>query len=128
MDKRQAIYQNSYIVAGIMFPSAFFVLVNHLQTVIMDILLINQGNIHGSAVLADEILHMILLNLTGLFHDSVVVIRNFMFEKTVPFFVGKAILIEPFQLPTEIVNQSIFAVNGHIFVTLFHQYFNESLF
>ena len=128
MDKRQAVYQNGHIVAGIMFPTAFFVLVNHLQTIIVDILLINQGDIHGSAVLTGEILHMILLNLTGLFHDSVVVIGNFMLEKAIPFFVGKAILIEPLQLPAEIVDQSIFAVNGHVFVTLFHQHFNESMF
>ena len=128
MDKRQAVYQNGHIVAGIMFPATFFVLVDHLQTVIVDILFINQGDIHGSAVLTGEILHMIFLNFTGLFHDSVVVIGNFMFEKAIPFFVGKAILIEPLQLFAEIVDQSIFAVNGHIFVTLFHQHFNESLF
>ena len=111
-----------------MFPAVFFVLVHHLQTVIVDILLINQGDIHGSAVLTGKVLHMILLNLTGLFHDSIVVIGNFMFEKAVPFFVGKAILIEPLQLHAEIVDQSIFAVNSNVFVTLFHQHFNECLF
>ena len=34
-----------------MFPTVFFILVNHLQTVIVDILFINQEDIHGSAVL-----------------------------------------------------------------------------
>ena len=96
MNQRQTIYQNSYIISGIMLSSRFFILVNYLQSVIMDVLFVNQGDVHGSPVLTSQVLHIIFLNFSGLFHDTLIGIGNLAFEKAVPFLIRKLIVIEYF--------------------------------
>ena len=69
MDQRQAIHQNGHIIPGIVAAAALLILVDDLQEVVVDVLLVDEGNIHGCAVLAGEVLHKIFLDHPGLFHD-----------------------------------------------------------
>ena len=128
MDQRQAIHQNGHIVPGIVAAAALLILVDDLQEVVVDVLLVDEGNIHGCAVLAGEVLHKIFLDHPGLFHDAIVGVGQLGLEKAVPFPVGKAEMIEPFQLAAEIGHQVRLAVDGHIFVTLLPQHLDEGRF
>ena len=128
MDQRQTIHQNGHIVPGIVAAAALLILVDDLQEVVVDVLLVDEGNIHGCAVLAGEVLHKIFLDHPGLFHDAIVGVGQLGLEKAVPFPVGKAEMIEPFQLAAEIGHQVRLAVDGHIFVTLLPQHLDEGRF
>ena len=74
------------------------------------------------------LLHKIFLDDTGLFHNAIVGVGQFGLEKAVPFPVGKAEMIEPFQLAAEIGHQVRLAVDGHIFIALLPQHLDEGRF
>ena len=66
MNQRQTVYQNRDIIAIIIVAAVLHILVNDLQAVIVDILLIQQRDVDGGAVLPRQILNVILLNAAGL--------------------------------------------------------------
>ena len=96
MNQRQTIDQNRHIISGIMCSAAFFILIDYLQPVVVNVLFVNQGDIHGSAVLTGQVLHIIFLNFSGLFYDALIGIGNLAFEKAVPFLIRKLIAVQQF--------------------------------
>ena len=96
MNQRQTIDQNRHIISGIMCSAAFFILIDYLQPVVVNVLFVNQGDIHGRVVLTGQVLHIIFLNFSGLFHDSLIGIGNLAFEKAVPFLIRKLIVVQQF--------------------------------
>ena len=94
----------------------------------MNVLLVDQGDVHGGAVFSDQVLNMILLNLSGLFHDALVLIGNLILEEAVPLLVGETELIESFQLAAKVLNQSRFIVDGDILIALLGQHPDKSGF
>lgn len=79
-----------------MFSGCFLILVDNLQSVIVDVLFVNQRDVHGSPVLTSQILHIIFLNFSGLFHDAPIGISNLAFEKAVPFLIRKLIVVQQY--------------------------------
>lgn len=131
MHKRQAVDQHGYIISVIV-PCAsrrgHLVLVDDLQAVIVDVLLVDQHDIAGCAVIAFEHLHMIFLNLAGLFHNMLHGIGHSLGKKAVPFTIGKGIVIQQLQLAAQVGNQILFSVNGKIDIALLLQMANQLLF
>ena len=96
MNQRQTVHQNGNIISGIMFSDCFLILVDNLQSVIVDVLFVNQRDVHGSPVLTGQVLHIIFLNFSGLFHDALIGVGNLAFEKAVPFLIRKLIVVQQF--------------------------------
>ena len=96
MNQRQTIHQNSYIISGIMLSGTFLILIDDLQPVVVDVLFVNQGDVHGRTVLTGQVLHIIFLNFSGLFHDALIGVGNLAFEKAIPFLIRKLIVVQQF--------------------------------
>ena len=79
MNQRQTVYQNRDIIAVIIVAAVFHILVDNLQTVVVDVLFIQQRNIDRRAVLAGQVLNVVLLDAAGLFFDAIVCVGNLMY-------------------------------------------------
>lgn len=81
MNQRQTVYQNRDIIAVIIVAAILHILVNDLQAVVVDVLFIQQRDIDRRAVLAGQILNVILLDAAGLFFDAIVRVGDFILKK-----------------------------------------------
>ena len=131
MNERKSIDQNSNIISVIVLGSPCgtnHVLVDDLQEVIMDIFLINDGDVLGRTIITLKNLNIILLNLTGLLHDSFIGIGNGVCEEAFPLILREVIIIQFFQLKAQIGNQIFFSMDLQIFISLFTEQAYEFLF
>ena len=104
------------------------ILVDDLQTVIVDIFLVDQRDVLSRSIVTTQIPDMILLYLPGLFHDVFIRICYGIVEEVLPFCIGKDIMVQFLQLPAEITNQITLRVNRKVFIALFTQHADEFLF
>ena len=131
MHQREAVDQNSHVIAVIMLCAlclADLILIDDLQEIIVDVLLINQRDVLGCAIIPLQYLHIIFLNFAGLFHNALIGVGNAIAEKPLPFVIRKLIAVQPFQLLAEIFNQLRFRMERKVFISLRTQHFNEFLF
>lgn len=126
MNERQTVDQDCDVIAGVMRSAAFLILVDDLQTVVVDVLFVDQGDVLGRPVLTNQVLDKIFLNLSGLLDNALGCIGDLAFEKAVPFLVREAIVVQQFQLLAEIGNERIRIVNHHVLIALFAQHLDES--
>ena len=124
MNQRKAVDQNRHIVAVIM-PCAvclfYLILVDDLQAVVVDILLVDQRDIFGAAIIPVQHLHIVFLNLPGLFGNMLVGVGNYITEKLLPLRIGKLVVVQLFQLAAEVSNQFILGMQRQIGVALLAQ-------
>ena len=111
-----------------MISGPFFILIDDLQTVVVDILLVNQIDVLSSAIFASQVLYIVFLNLTSLFHDAFVGIGNLGFEEGFPFFIREAVLVKTFKLFAKVKYKIFFVVNGYVLIALFAKHFDEGCF
>ena len=98
-----------------------FILVDDLQTVIVDVLFVDQRDIFGTAVIPMQHLHVIFLNLPGLFGNMFVGVGNYITEKLPPLCIRKLVVVQLFQLAAEVGNQFIFGMQRQIGIALLTQ-------
>ena len=124
MNQRKAVDQNRHIVAVIM-PCAvclfYLILVDDLQAVVMDVLFIDQCDIFGTAIIPVQYLHIVFLNLLGLFRNMLVGVGNYITEKLLPLRIGKLVVVQLFQLTAEVSNQFILGMQRQIGIALLAQ-------
>ena len=124
MNQRKAVDQNRHIVAIIM-PRAvclfYLILVDDLQAVVVDVLLVNQRDVFGAAIISVQHLHIIFLNLPGLFRNMLVGVGNYITEKLPPLRIGKLVVVQLFQLAAEVGNQFILGMQRQIGIALLAQ-------
>ena len=124
MNQRKAVDQNRHIVAVIM-PCAvclfYLILVDDLQAVVMDVLLVDQRDIFGAAIIPVQHLHIVFLNLPGLFGNMLVGVGNYITEKLPPLRIGKLVVVQLFQLAAEVGNQFILGMQRQVGITLLAQ-------
>ena len=124
MNQRKAVDQNRHIVAVIM-PCAvclfYLILVDDLQAVVVDILLVDQRDIFGASIIPVQHLHIVFLNLPGLFGNMLVGVGNYITEKLLPLRIGKLVVVQLFQLAAEVSNQFILGMQRQIGITLLAQ-------
>ena len=92
MYQRQAIDQNGHVVAVVVacpLRLAYLILVDDLEAVVVDVFLVNEGDILGGAVVPPEHLHKVLLDLPGLFHNMLVGVGDGVGEEPLPLAVGE---------------------------------------
>ena len=94
MDQGQAVDKNRHIIARIVAAARFLILVHHLQTVVMYILFIKQGDVLARAVITVQNLYMIFLNRPCFGLNTLVHIGNGFFEESIPFPVRKCIVVQ----------------------------------
>ena len=124
MNQRKAVDQNRHIVAVIMPCTVclfYLVLIDDLQTVIVDVLFVDQRDIFGTAVIPMQHLHVIFLNLPGLFGNMLVGVGNYITEKLPPLCVRKPVVVQLFQLAAEVGNQFILGMQRQIGIALLTQ-------
>ena len=124
MNQRKAVDQNRHIIAVIM-PCAvclfYLILVDDLQAVVVDVLLVDQRDIFGAAIIPVQYLHIVFLNLPGLFGNMLVGVGNYITEKLPPLRIGKLVVVQLFQLAAEVSNQFIFGMQRQIGIALLAQ-------
>ena len=128
MDKGQTVHQNGHVIAGIVAALVLLILVDDLQAVVMDVLFVDELNIFRCSVIPTQYLYMVGLDGSGFFHNALIGIGKGFRKETLPFPIGKGVVIEKFQLVSEIFNQARFTVNGKIFISLRFQQVDEFLF
>lgn len=94
------------------------VLVDDLETVVVDILLVDEGDIFGGAVIPPEHLHEVLLDLPGFLHDMLVGVSNSVGEEPLPLAVGKLVVVQGLQLAAQIGDEVGFLMNLQILIAL----------
>ena len=90
MNQWESINKNRHIITIIMLCAlrcANNVLVDDLETVVMNVLLVNERNILAASIIACQNLNVIFLNLASLFNNVFVRIRNNCTEKSLPFII-----------------------------------------
>ena len=124
MNQRKAVDQNRNIVAVIM-PCAvclfYLILVDDLQAVVMDVLFVDQRDVFGAAIIPVQHLHIVFLNLQGLFGNVLVGVGNYITEKLLPLRIGKLVVVQLFQLAAEVGNQFILGMQRQIGIALLAQ-------
>ena len=87
----------------------------------MDVLLVDQRDIFGAAIIPVQYLHIVFLNLPGLFRNMLVGVGNYITEKLPPLRIGKVVVVQLFQLAAEVSNQFILGMQRQIDITLLAQ-------
>ena len=116
--ERETVDQDRHIIAGVVLPLALLVLVEHLEAVVVDVSLVQQVDIFGGSAVLPQHLHVVALDLAGFLHDPLVGTRDAVLEKTLPFRVGKAVVVQQFQLAAQIGDQGGLIRDGEIFIPL----------
>ena len=121
MNQRQTVYQNRDIIAVIIVAAVLHILVNDLQAVVVDVLLVDQRDIFGAAIIPVQHLHIVFLNLPGLFRNMLVGVGNYITEKLPPLRIRKLVVVQLFQLAAEVGNQFILGMQRQIGIALLAQ-------
>lgn len=103
------------------------ILVDHLQTVVVDVLLVNQIDVLDGSIVTVEQLNVIFLNDGGLILNVVVPVRYPAIEKLLPFRVCELVIIHLFELSSEVLYQLLLCVEGKVFIRLHLQLLDERL-
>lgn len=124
MDKREAVDEHGHVIAVVVLRAVVFgdyVLIGDLQTVVVDVLFVDQRDIFRTSVIAPQNLHIVLLNFAGLFRNAVIGVGNALGKEPLPFDVGKAVVVQHFQLCAQVGNQLRLAVNRLVLIALLCQ-------
>ena len=97
---------------------AYLILIDDLEAVVVDVFLVNEGNILGSTVVPAEHLHEVFLNLTGFFHDMLVGVGNGIVKELLPLAVAELVTVQRFQLTAQIGDEVGFLMNLQILIAL----------
>ena len=101
----------------------YLILVDDLQSVVMDVLLVDQRNVFGASIIPVQ--HLLtffpILNLPGLLGNVLVGVGNYITEKLPPLRIGKLVVVQLFQLAAEVGNQFILGMQRQIGVALLAQ-------
>ena len=128
MYQRQAVDQHRHIVAVVVLGPLLLVhliLVDDLEAVVVDVLLVDEGDIFGGTIIPPEHLHKVLLNLLGLFHDMLVGVGDGVGEESLPLAVGKLVAVQGLQLTAQVGNEVGLLMDLQILIALLGEQVDE---
>ena len=131
MNKRKAVYQNSYVVAVIMpraLRGADCILIDDLQAVVMNVVAVNERDVFRQAVVAPQHLNIVFLNLRRLLRNAVIGVGNNRAEKSRPLAVAELVTIKLLKLPAQVCNQFLLRVNRDIIIAALAKNVNKFFF
>ena len=97
MNKGQPIDQHGDIVTIVVSCPVFRaddILIDYLQTVIMDVFPVNERDVFGHTVIAFQHLNVVFLDFRRFFYDAVIGIGDRTCKKTLPLGIAELIMIE----------------------------------
>ena len=118
MYQRQAVDEDGHVVTRVVVARSLLVLVEHLQTVVVDVLFVQQVDVFGRAAVLPQHLHMIELNPSRLFQNPVVCARDAVPKEARPLAVRESVVVQPLQLAAEVGDERGFVVDLQIFIPL----------
>lgn len=124
VNKRKAVDEHGHVIAVVVLRAVVFgdyVLIGDLQTVVVNVLFVNQRDIFRTSVIAPQNLHIVLLHFAGLFRNAVVGIGDALGKEPLPFAVGKAVVVQRFKLRAQVGDQLRLAVNRLVLIALLCQ-------
>ena len=124
VNKRKAVDEHGHIIAVVVLRAVVFgdyVLIGDLQTVVVNVLFVNQRDIFRTSVIAPQDLHIVLLHFAGLFRNAVVGVGNALGKEPLPFAVGKMIVVQRFELCAQVGDQLRLAMNRLVLIALLCQ-------
>ena len=128
MDHWKSINQYRHIIA-VAVPRSFVladgILVDDLKKIVMDVLLVDQGDVLGGTVITFQDLDKVFLDLSGLLNDMVVRICQCILKEPVPFGIGEGIAVQDLQFLPEIRNQLCLRMDRKVFIALFGEHTDE---
>src|SRR3989344_2269265 len=102
MHQRQAVYQYRHVIAVGALSLIRRVLIDHLQTIIVNIVLFEEVYIFYRTVLARQVLDVVFLNSCCLFFNALIRVGKLTCKETVPLGIGECKTIKLLQLQTEV--------------------------
>ena len=90
--------------------------------------LVDETDVLRRAVVALEILNIVLLDFARFLDDALVCIRDVLREKSLPLRIGKRIVVEPFELRAQIACERVGIANLEIGIALPAEQMNELRF
>ena len=127
MNQRQAVDQDRHVVA-VRVRARDLVLVDDLQSVVVDVLLVDQADVLRGAVVALEDLDVVLLNPRGLLDDPLVLAGDLLREEALPLAVGELDFVQRLKLRPEVRNERGVAVDRQVLVGLAFELLDERRF
>ena len=128
MYQGQAVDQHRHIVAVVV-PGAlllaYLILVDDLKAVVVDILLVDKGDVFGGAVIPSEHLHEVLLDLPGLLHDVLVGVGDGVGEEPLPLAVGELVTVQGLQLAAQVGDEVGLLVDLQVLIALLGEQLDE---
>ena len=121
MYQRQAVDEDGHVVARVVIACGLLVLVEHLQSIVVDVLFVQQVDVFGRAAVLPQHLHIIELNPARLFQNAVVRARDAVPKEARPLAVRKGVVVQPLQLAAEVGDERGFVVDFQIFIPLHTQ-------
>ena len=116
--QRQTVHQHGHVIAVLALAALRHILVDDLETVVVNVLLVNEPHIDGGAVVPRDGLDIILLNQRGLLLNAVVGVGDDAGEEMLPFPVAEAQVIQFLQLDAQVGDELPLALDGKILVGL----------
>ena len=128
MDHREAIDEDGHIIA-VTVPGTFVltdrILVDDLKKIVMDVFLVDQGDVLGGAVIPLQDLDEIFLDLPGLLDNMIIRIRQRILEEPVPLRIRENIAVQNLQLFPKVRYQLDLGMDRKIFIALFREHTDE---
>ena len=124
VDERKTVDEHGHIIAVVVLRTVAFgdnVLIGDLQTVVVNVLFVNQCDIFRTSVIAPQDLHIVLLHFAGLFRNAVVGVGNALGKEPLPFAVGKAVIVQRFELFAQVGDKLRLAMNRLVLIALLCQ-------
>ena len=128
MYQRQAVDQHRHIVAVVVFGSlllAHLILVDDLEPIVVDVLLVNEGDIFGGAVIPPQHLHKVLLDFPDLLHDVLVGVGDGIREEPLPLPIDELVVVESLQLAAQVGDEVGRLVDLQVLIALLGEQVNE---
>ena len=121
MNHREAIDQDRHIIA-VAVPCSLVladsILIDDLKEIVMDVFLVDQGDVFGRTIITLQDLNEVLLDLPGLLYNMIIRVRQSIFEEPVPLGIGEGIAVQHLQFIPEICNQLCLRMDRKIFIAL----------
>ena len=128
MDKGQTVDKNGHVIAGVVVTLGLHILIDDLQTVVVNVLFVDELNILGSSIIPAEYLYMVSLDGTAFLNNALVSVGKCFRKETLPLAVRKGVVVQKLQLPSEIGNQTVFVMDGKVLISLCGQQTDKFLF
>ena len=126
MHQRQAVDKDGHIITVGLGAAFGHVLVEHLNMVVVDVLLVDELHVLRSAVVAGDVDDFGALDAFGLVLDAHLGRGDMLLKELFPLLIRKSQMVQPFHLLAQVGDELRLGGDVDIFVALLHQLLDEA--